>query len=78
MVSGRKHIPEAVRKYPDLVLWHEKELSLYSDQTDRDVFDDHTFIMVNRLKHKTDGWYIGIEEGRPAESIPADAARGLE
>ena len=62
MVSDKKHIPEAIRKYPDLVLWHEKELALYSEQTDSDVFDERTFIAVNRLKHKTHGWFMGTED----------------
>jgi hypothetical protein len=78
MVSDKKHIPEAIRKYPDLVLWHEKELALYSEQMDLDVFDEQTFIAVNRLKHKTHGWYIGAEEGPPAENNPTDAVEGLE
>ena len=61
MVSDKKHIPEAIRKYPDLVLWHEKELALYSELTDSDVFDERTFIAVNRLKFKTRGWFVGTE-----------------
>jgi len=60
MVSDKKHIPEAIRKYPELVLWHEKELALYSELTDCDVFDERTFIAVNRLKHKTHGWFAGV------------------
>ena len=74
MVSDKKHIPEAMRKYPDLVLWHEKELALYAEQTDSDVFDERTFIAVNRLKLKTRGWFMGVEGGEPAMS--GDTAKG--
>jgi len=76
MVSDKKHIPEAIRKYPGLVLWHEKELALYSEQTDSDVFDERTFIAVNRLKLKTRGWFMGVEKGALAESSGTDAAEG--
>jgi len=64
MVEDKKHIPEAIRKYPELVLWHEKELALYSELTDSDVFDERTFIAVNRLKFKTRGWFVGVEDAR--------------
>ena len=74
MVSDRKHIPEAMRKYPDLVLWHEKELALYSEQTDSDVFDERTFIAVNRLKHKTHGWFAGLDGHEPP--MNGDTANG--
>ena len=74
MVSDKKHIPEAMRTYPDLVLWHEKELALYAEQTDSDVFDERTFIAVNRLKRKTHGWFMGVDGGEPAMS--GDTALG--
>ena len=74
MVSDKRHIAEARRKYPDLVLWHEKELALYGEQTDSDVFDERTFIAVNRLKLKTHGWFMGVDGGEPAMS--GDTALG--
>ena len=74
VVSDKKHIPEAMRKYSDLVLWHEKELALYAEQTDSDVFDERTFIAVNRLKHKTHGWFAGLSGDE--SSMNGDVAHG--
>ena len=34
MVSDKRHIAEARRKFPDLVLWHERELALFGGLMD--------------------------------------------
>jgi hypothetical protein len=76
MVSDKKHIPEARRKNPGLVLWHEKELALFGEQMDCADLDERTFVVVNRLKLKTRGWFIGVEEGAPAVSGGTGAVGG--
>ena len=63
MVSDRKHIAEVRRKFPDIPLWHEKELSLYAEQTDSEILDEQAFVAVNRLKLKTRGWFMGVQDG---------------
>ena len=65
MVSDRSHIPEARRKFPDLVLWHEKELAKFGGLMDSAGLDERTFVAVNRLKLKTRGWFMGLANGAP-------------
>ena len=74
MVSDKRHIAEARRKYPDLVLWHEKELALFGEHMDHASLDEPTFVAVNRLKLKTRGWFMGVEGGKPA--VSGDTAKG--
>ena len=74
MVSHKRHIPEARRKHPGLVLWHEKELALFGEHMDRADLDERTFVAVNRLKLKTRGWFMGVEKGAPAMAGGAVAA----
>ena len=65
MVSDKRHIAEAQRKNPGLVLWHEKELAMFGEQMDRAELDERAFVAVNRLKLKTRGWFMGVEDARP-------------
>ena len=66
MVSDKRHIPEARRRYPDLPLWHEKELALFGEQMDSAGLDEQALVAVNRLKLKTRGWFMGVQDGAPA------------
>jgi len=76
MVSDKQHIAEARRKYPDLPLWHEKELAKFGDLMDSAGLGEQAFVAVNRLKLKTRGWFMGVEAGDPAMS--GDTADGQE
>lgn len=68
MVSDKMHLPEARRKFPDLVVWHERELALFGEHMDSAGLDERAFVIVNRLKLKTRGWYMGIEREGPRVS----------
>jgi hypothetical protein len=76
MVSDKEHIAEARRKFPDLVVWHEKELALFGEQMDRYGLDEETFAKVNLLKLKTRGWFMGAEDGEPA--VDGASVKGSE
>ena len=76
MVSDKQHIAEARRKYPDLPLWHEKELAKFGDLMDSAGLGEQAFVAVNRLKLKTCGWFMGVEAGEPAMS--GDTAKRQE
>lgn len=76
MVSDKQHIAEARRKFPDLPLWHEKELAKFGDLMDSASLGEEAFVAVNRLKLKTRGWFMGVEAGDPAMS--GDTANGQE
>lgn len=74
MVSDKEHIPEARRKRPDLVLWHERELAMFGELMDRGGLDEHAFAAVNMLKLKTRGWFMGVEGADPL--VTAENATG--
>ena len=69
VVSDRRHIPEARAKYPGLVLWHVRELGMFGELMDTHGLDLDTFVAVNRLKLRTRGWFMGIDEAKGAEPI---------
>jgi len=75
MVSDRKHIPEVRREFPDLVVWHEKELSMFGGLMDTDGLDLGMFAAINRLKLRTRGWFMGVGEdaARMAGLVAEDA-----
>jgi hypothetical protein len=61
VISDRKHIGEARRKFPDLPVWHVKELALFGEIMDDCALDDDAFAKVTHLKLKTRGWFMGVE-----------------
>ncbi|MHC5059310.1 MAG: hypothetical protein ACYTKD_32045 [Planctomycetota bacterium] len=68
MISDKRHIREARRKFPDLVVWHEKELALFSEHMDQSGLDLQMFVTVNKLKIRTRGWFMGVQEAEPLVS----------
>lgn len=61
VISDRKHVGEARRKFPELPVWHAKELGLFSDLMDDCALDEQDLAKVNLLKLKTRGWFMGVE-----------------
>ena len=61
MISDKRHIREARRKFSDQVVWHEKELALFSEHMDQSGLDLQMFVTVNKLKLRTRGWFLGVE-----------------
>lgn len=69
VVSGKRHIPEARSKFPGLVLWHVDELGMFSELMDSHGLDLDTFAAVNRLKLRTRGWFMGIDEAKDTKPV---------
>jgi hypothetical protein len=61
VVSDKKHIAEARRRFPELPVWHVRELGLFGDLVDDGHLDEESFAKVTLLKLKMRGWFLGIE-----------------
>jgi len=76
VVSDKRHIPEARSKFPGLVRWHVRELGKFGELMDSHGLDLDAFAAVNRLKLRTRGWFMGIDEAKGAAPVVSgDAAR---
>ena len=74
MISDKRHIREARRRFPDQVVWHEKELALFSEHMDQSGLDLQMFVTVNKLKLRTRGWFMGVQETEPL--VSGEKAKG--
>jgi hypothetical protein len=74
VVSDKRHIPEGRRRYPDLVLWHVRELGMFGDLMDQAGLDEQTFTKVNLLKRRTRGWFMGLDRENSVVSENAGKA----
>lgn len=61
VISDKKHIAEARRRFPELPVWHVKELGLFGELMDDCGLDEQVFAKVTLLKLKTRGWFLGVE-----------------
>jgi hypothetical protein len=62
-------------RFPDLPLWHEKELALFGGQMDEAVLGEREFVSVNRLKLRSGGWFMGTKH--TIGSVNADMTRDV-
>jgi len=74
VVSARRPTPEARAENPGLVLWHVRELGMFGGLMDSHGLDLDTFAAVNRLKLRTRGWFMGIDEAKDAEPVVSEGA----